>query len=67
MSMTKEEMRAGFALGRTMVQEEWADPAEIKAVDELIAEGVAEVIAPWQYMDNFQCERRKVCGRVRLS
>jgi len=60
--MTKDQMREGFALGRILTQEEWAEPAEIKAVDELIAEGAAEVIAPWEYMDNFQCERRKVRG-----
>lgn len=60
--MTKDEMRAGFSKGRTLVQEEWSSPEEIKAVDELIAEGVAEVVAPWEYLDNFQCERRKVRG-----
>ncbi len=65
--MTKDEMRAGFSVGRELTQEEWADQAEIRAVDELIAEGVAEVTAPWQYMDNFQCERRRVRGKLHQS
>ncbi len=65
--MTKDEMRAGFALGRELTQEEWANPAEIRALDELIEEGVAEVTAPWEYKDNFQCERRKVQGKLRSS
>lgn len=60
--MTKEEMREGFARGLTLVQEEWANPEEIRAVDELISEGVAIVSAPWEYKDGFQCERRRVTG-----
>jgi hypothetical protein len=60
--MTKEQMRDGFMRGRTLVQEEWANSQEIKWVDELIAEGVATVSAPWEYKDNFQCERRRVTG-----
>lgn len=62
--MTKEEMAKGLAAGRTLTQEEWADKTEIKAVDELIAEGKAKA-TPWEYKDNFQCKRRKVFGRVR--
>lgn len=62
--MTKDEMREGFKRGRELTQEEWAHPSEIKWVDELIAEGAAEVVAPWQYKDNFQCERRKVRGVI---
>jgi hypothetical protein len=58
--MTKEEMREGFAQGRTLTQEEWAHPSEIKWVDELIAEGVAKVTAPWEYKDKFQCSRRRI-------
>jgi hypothetical protein len=61
--MTKEEMRAGFLQGRSLTQEEWADPNEIKALDELVAEGIAEA-TPWEYKDNFQCERRRAWGRV---
>jgi hypothetical protein len=60
--MTKEEMKKGFLAGRTITQEEWADGCEIKWLDELIAEGHAKVIAPWEYKDEFQCERRKVKG-----
>ncbi len=59
--MTKEEMRDGFSRGRSLTQEEWAHHDEIKWVDELIAEGVATA-TPWEYKDNFQCERRRVFG-----
>jgi len=60
--MTKDEMRNGFASGRTLTQEEWAHPDEIKWLDELIADGVAVVSAPWEYKDGFQCARRRVTG-----
>lgn len=63
--MTKEQMREGFAMGRTLTQEEWSHPAEIKWVDELVAEGVAIITAPWEYKDNFQCMRRRITGTVR--
>lgn len=59
--MTKEQMEDGFAKGRTLTQEEWANPQEIKWIDELIAEGKATA-TPWEYKDEFQCERRKVTG-----
>lgn len=59
--MTKAEMEAGFAKGRALTQEEWAHPLEIKWVDELIAEGKATA-EPWDYHDNFQCEKRRVTG-----
>jgi len=59
--MTKEQMAAGFARGRSLIQEEWANPAEIKWVDELIAEGKAAA-EPWKYHENFQCEKRRVTG-----
>jgi hypothetical protein len=62
--MTKDEMKAGFARGCSLNQEEWSTPEEIKAVDELVAEGFAEVIKPWGYNDNFQCSYRKVRGKV---
>ena len=62
--MTKAEMKEGFAKGRTLTQEEWSKPEEIKAVDELIAEGKCEVIRDWAYHDNFQCEFRKVRGII---
>lgn len=65
--MTKEQMRAGFAAGKTLTQEEWANQQEIAWVDELIAEGAATVSAPWEYKDNFQCERRRVTGSVVTS
>lgn len=61
--MTKEEMEKGFAQGRTLTQEEWAHPHEIKWVDELIVEGKATA-TPWEYKDGFQCERRRVTGIV---
>lgn len=57
--MDIEEMRRGLAAGRTLIQEEWSTPEEIQAVDQLIAEGFAEA-SPWEYKDNFQCERRRV-------
>ena len=62
--LTKEQMREGFAAGRTLTQEEWAHPDEIKWLDELITEGVARIAAPWEYKDNFQCRRRRVTGVI---
>lgn len=62
LTITKEQMRKGFAEGRTLTQEEWAHPDEIKWLNELIAEGVAKVTAPWEYRDGFQCSRRRVTG-----
>jgi hypothetical protein len=59
--MTKDEMIAGFALGRSLIQEEWANSQEIQWVDELIAEGRATATA-WAYKDNFQCSMRRVTG-----
>lgn len=59
--MTKERMIEGFAQGRSLIQEEWANPAEIKWVDELITDGKAAA-TPWEYKDNFQCERRRITG-----
>jgi hypothetical protein len=59
--MTREEMAAGFAAGRSLIQEEWANSQEIAWVDELIAEGKATATA-WDYHPNFQCERRRVSG-----
>lgn len=63
LQMTKEMMAEGFAKGRTLIQEEWAHPSEKQWVDELIAEGRATA-SPWEYKDNFQCERRRVTGVV---
>lgn len=60
--MTKEEMERGFSQGRTLTQEEWAHPQEIAWLDELIAEGKAAVVAPWEYRDGFQGQRRRVSG-----
>lgn len=57
--MTKDEMRKGLAQGRLLIQEEWADPADIATADELVAEGDA-VTTPWEWRDNFQCERRRI-------
>ena len=64
--MSREEMEQGFALGRTLVQEEWAHPQEIAWVDDLVAEGKA-IATPWEYHDNYQCERRRVTGRAALK
>ncbi len=61
LTMTKDQMREGFARGRTLTQEEWAHPQEITWVDELIAEGKATA-TEWRYHDNFQCEMRKITG-----
>ena len=57
--MSKDEMLAGLRAGRTLIQEEWADAEEIRAVDELIAEGKARA-TPWEWRDGFQCERRRI-------
>lgn len=62
--MTKDEMATGLAAGRCLIQEEWSTPAEIRAVDELVAEGKAQA-TPWEYTDGFQCERRIVVGAGR--
>lgn len=59
--MTKEEMERGIAQGRTLIQEEWANPQEIEWVDELIADGKATA-TPWAYKDEFQCKMRKITG-----
>lgn len=59
--MTKDEMRDGLRNGKRLTQEEWSTPAEIRAVDELVAEGIAQA-TPWEYSDTFQCERRFVTG-----
>jgi hypothetical protein len=63
--MTKEEMEIGLAMGRTLIQEEWADKNEIEFVDELIAKGKVKS-TPWEYKDNFQCERRRITARAKL-
>jgi hypothetical protein len=60
-TMTKEQMQKGFDLGRSCIQEEWANPQEIKWADELIAVGIATA-TEWQYKDNFQCSMRKIRG-----
>lgn len=61
LKMTKDEMRDGFKQGRTLIQEEWAHPSEKQWMDELITEGAATA-TPWEYKDNFQCERRRITG-----
>ena len=61
--MTKDEMRAGLLRGSILVQEEWAAPEEIRAVGELISEGVTQA-TKWEWKDNFQCEMRKVEART---
>lgn len=61
--MTKEQMREVFHRGKTLIQEEWANPSEIQWVDELIAEGTA-TSTRWEYKDGFQCQRRRITGRV---
>ena len=63
--MTKEELAEGFSKGRTLVQEEWQIsryPEEHQAIEELIAEGKAEVFSDWRWRDNFQCEVRLIRG-----
>lgn len=59
--MNKEQIRAGLAQGRCLIQEEWSTATEKQAVDELVAEGVAAA-SEWKYFDNFQCEMRRVVG-----
>ena len=59
--ITKSEMRDGFAKGRTLIQEEWCNPAEKLWADELVKEGVASA-GPWECKDTFQCERRRITG-----
>ena len=58
------EMREGLARGRRLMQKEWADPKEIAAVDQLVAEGVAKA-TPWEYHGNFQCSRRIVTAALK--
>ena len=60
--MTKDEMRIGLAQGRRLRQEEWSNPGEIDAVNELVSEGVATA-TPWAYRHNFQCMVRDVTGK----
>lgn len=57
--MTKDEMASGLAAGRRLIQEEWADGSEIRAVDELVEEGKAAA-TPWQWKHGFQGMRRIV-------
>jgi hypothetical protein len=64
--MSREEMAAGFAAGRSLIQEEWANAQEIAWVDELIAEGKAMATA-WEYHPNYQCERRRVTGTASVA
>lgn len=61
LTMTKVEIERGLAAGRTLIQEEWAHPQEVAWVEELIAEGKA-VASPWEYLDTYQCERRRIRG-----
>ncbi|GLQ09214.1 hypothetical protein GCM10007913_11460 [Devosia yakushimensis] len=61
--MTKAEMAAGLADGRTLIQEEWADFAEIQAINELVAEGLASATR-WEWKASYQCERRVITARV---
>lgn len=60
--MTREEMEQGLAVGRVLIQEEWAHPQEIAWADELVSEGKATA-SDWQYHPNYQCERRRITGR----
>lgn len=62
LTMTRDGLDRGFAEGRSLTQEEWAHPLEAQWIDELIAEGKAEVTDDWRYLDGFQCERRRVKG-----
>lgn len=62
--MKKDEIRAGLIQGWRLCQEEWADEESIKAVDELVKEGIA-VATPWEYIDSYQCERRIVTRKVK--
>lgn len=55
--MTKTEILEGLMAGRTLIQEEWADYAEISAVDQLVTEGKATATR-WEWKSSFQCERR---------
>jgi hypothetical protein len=59
--MTKEEMIAGLSIGRALIQEEWSEAAEIRWIDELVAEGKATA-TPWEYRDSYQCEMRRITG-----
>lgn len=61
LTMSKEQMAAGFLQGRTLTQEEWAHPSERQWIDELIAEGKANA-TPWAYKDAFQCNMRRITG-----
>ncbi|MBL4757515.1 MAG: hypothetical protein JKY32_07725 [Rhizobiales bacterium] len=58
--ITKAEIAAGLAAGRSLIQEEWASDKEIEWVDELISEGIAKASHDWEYHDNYQCKRRRI-------
>lgn len=62
-NILKAEMLEGFAQGRTLIQEEWAHPEEIREADECIAEGKCTTQG-WNYEDNFQCEVRRLVGVI---
>lgn len=64
--MTKEEIKLGLSAGRRLIQEEWSSAEEIRAVDELVAEGLA-IATPWAYRDGFQCEMRSVVGKQGIA
>jgi hypothetical protein len=61
MMINKEEMERGLKAGKTLTQEEWAHPSEIKWVNELVAEGKATATR-FAYNANFQCAVRTVRG-----
>ncbi|ACL58839.1 hypothetical protein [Methylobacterium nodulans] len=51
-------MIKGLRAGRTLIQEEWADPAERQAVHELEAEGlITRELLPFE---RYQCEAHRI-------
>lgn len=59
--MTKEEMKEGFSQGRRLVQECWASPDEIKAVDELLSDKLCTTDG-WKYIDEYEGRARILIG-----
>lgn len=64
--MGETEVRAGLLAGRRLIQEEWSTAAEIELIDKLVVEGIARA-TPWEWSDNYQCERRYVIGITKAA
>lgn len=61
---TKQEMADSLGRGRGLVQQQHQHPDEIKWLDELIAEGKAEVVDDWKIKDFQQAYKRRTVKGV---